>query len=260
MDFNSLESSQPSCKANYSAVPFGETTGDLRPRALSSKAPLGEQDTNPDVLAEERLAERTRIARELHDTLLQGILAASMRLHLAVDQLPADRAERQAFLDVAQFVDLVIDQSRCVLEGLRSPGTQLKSLAEAFARVPNDLGFQACADFRVVVLGKERQLKTAPLDEVYRIGCEAIVNACRHSRARKIEAEVEYRRSELRVAVRDNGCGIAPQDLVGGRKGHCGLRGMRERAERIGARLQLLSGVARGTEIELSVPGRVVFE
>jgi signal transduction histidine kinase len=97
-------------------------------------------------------------------------------------------------------------------------------------------------------------------DEVYRIGSEAIANACRHSQARDIEVEVEYRPTELRIAVRDNGCGIDPQDLQWGRSGHWGLQGMRERAERIGARLRPWSRVGLGTEVELCVPGRVAFE
>lgn len=85
-------------------------------------------------------------------------------------------------------------------------------------------------------------------------------NACRHSQATEIEIEVEYHPTELRIAVRDNGCGIDPQELQWGRDGHWGLQGMRERAERIGARLRLSSKVALGTEIELRVPGRVAFQ
>jgi signal transduction histidine kinase len=102
-------------------------------------------------------------------------------------------------------------------------------------------------------------LKLGLHDEVYRIGREAIVNAYRHSQARVIETEVEYRPTDLRIAVRDNGCGIDPQDLKWGRNGHWGLQGMRERAERIGARLRLWSRVALGTEVELCVPGQIAF-
>jgi signal transduction histidine kinase len=121
------------------------------------------------------------------------------------------------------------------------------------------MGFPSAVGFRVVVHGREKELRAELSDEVYRIVREAIVNACLHSRAGDIEAEVEYRHTELRIAVRDNGCGIDPQDLRWGRNGHSGLQGMRERAERIGARLRLLSGVALGTEVELCVPNRVAF-
>ena len=218
-------------------------------------------ETNLDARGEEQLAERTRIAQELHDTLLQGFIAASMQLHAAVDQLPADCATaKPRFSRVLQLLDRVIEQGRDVLEGLRSTGERLTSIGEAFASVPNDLGFSSAIGFRVAVLGRERELRAGLRDEVYRIGREAIINACRHSRATEIEIEVEYRPTELRIVVRDNGCGIAPQVLQRGCDGHWGLQGMRERADRIGARLRLSSKVALGTEVELRVPGRIAFQ
>jgi signal transduction histidine kinase len=215
---------------------------------------------NSDPFAEQRLAERTRIAQELHDTLLQGFLAVSMQLHVAVDRLPADCAEKQRFSDVLQLVNRVLEEGRCALQGLRSPNNHSTSLGEAFSRIPSDLGLPSAAGFRVVVLGTEKELRAELHDEVFRIGCEAILNACRHSRAREIETEVEYCPAGLRIAVRDNGCGIGPQELDKGRNGHWGLQGMRERADRIGARLRFWSKVALGTEVELCVPSWVAFE
>jgi signal transduction histidine kinase len=215
---------------------------------------------HPKELAEIRLAERTRIAQELHDTLLQGFLGVSLQLHAEVDRLPTDYAGRQRFTEILQSMTQALDEGRFALQGLRSPNCQISSLGEAFARVPKNLGVPSAIGFRVVVLGREQELRAGLLDEVYRIGREAIVNACLHSRANEIEAEVEYRPTELRIAVRDNGCGIGPQDLQFGRQGHWGLSGMRERAERIGAQLRLWSRVALGTEVELCVPGRLAFE
>ena len=208
----------------------------------------------------ERLTERTRIAQELHDTMLQGFLAASMQLHAVVDRLSLDCAEKQQLEKITQLVDRAIDEGRCALQGMGSSQAHSTSLGEALSRVPKDLGFPSEAGFRVVVLGTEKELKPGMMDEVYRICREAIANACRHSRAKEIETEVEFRPGELRIAVRDNGCGIGREDLQKERTGHWGLRGMRERAERIGARLRLWSSDALGTEVELCIPGRVAFE
>jgi signal transduction histidine kinase len=103
-------------------------------------------------------------------------------------------------------------------------------------------------------------LRFAIRDDVYRIGREALVNAFRHSGASNIDLHLEYVGNELRMLVRDDGCGIDPQVLQLGRDGHWGLSGMRERAERIGARLRVLSRPGGGTEVELRVPTKVAFE
>jgi signal transduction histidine kinase len=116
------------------------------------------------------------------------------------------------------------------------------------------------AEFRVLIEGAPRPLRAAIRDEIYSIGREAVINAYRHSKATEIIVEIEYSGNHLRVSVRDNGVGINPDVLRSGRDGHWGLPGMRERADRVGARLRLLSRAAAGTEIELSVPSRVAFE
>jgi anti-sigma regulatory factor (Ser/Thr protein kinase) len=206
------------------------------------------------------VSERARIAQELHDTLLQGFFAASMRLHTTLDRLSQDCPEKQQLEGIVQLVDRALEEGRCALQGLQSTHRHAGTLGEAFARVPRDLGLSRETSFRVIVLGAERKLGTDLLDEIYRIGREAIINAFRHSRATDIEVEVEYRTMELRIAVRDNGCGIGSRDLTTEPAGHWGLRGMRERAERIGARLQLWSAEALGTEVELCVPGKVAFK
>jgi signal transduction histidine kinase len=218
----------------------------------------GRATTDLDAFGEARLAERTLIAQELHDTLLQGFFAVSMQLRATVDHLPADSAARERLDSALQTMDRVLEEGRRTVQGLRSPREYSPTLGQDLAGVPNDLGLPSTVGFRVVVEGEQRELKAGLRDELYRIGREAIFNAYRHSRAKRIEAEVEYRAAQLRIAVRDNGCGIDPQLLE--RNGHWGLRGMRERAERMGARLRILSKVALGTEIELCVPGRVAFE
>ena len=202
--------------------------------------------------------ERTRIAQELHDTLLQGFFAVSMQLHEAVDCMPADSAAKLQLGRVLQTMDRVLEEGRRTVEGLRSSQEHFPSLGHALAGVPNDLGLPPTVGFRVVVDGRQRELKADLRDELYRIGREAIFNAYRHSRAKKIETKIEFSPTELRIAVRDNGCGIDPQALQ--RNGRWGLLGMRERAERIGARLRILSKVALGTEVELRVPSGIAFE
>jgi signal transduction histidine kinase len=226
----------------------------------SGLARVGSTAVNIDVEAKARLAERTRIAQELHDTLLQGFFALSMQLHDAVNHLPPDSVAKPRFSYLIQSFDRVLEQGRLSVQGLRSSNEHLPSLGEAFAGVPTELGLPSAVGFRVVVEGRQRVLKALLRHEVYRIGREAIVNAYRHSQAKNIETEIDYRSAELRIAVRDNGCGIDPRELKWGRSGHWGLQGMRERAEQIGARFRVLSKVALGTEVELCVPARTAFE
>jgi signal transduction histidine kinase len=209
---------------------------------------------------EERLAERTRIAQELHDTLLQGFLSASMQLHVAEDQLPADSPAKPLMNRVLTLMGRVIDEGRNAVRGLRSGHDDSDDLAQAFSHVAQELVIQQEVDFRVVMEGMPRVLHPVIRDEVYRIGRESLVNAFRHSRASKIEVEVDYSASNLRILVRDNGCGIDPQVLRAGRDGHWGLPGMRERAEKVGAKLRVWSRAAAGTEVELTVPGHVAFQ
>ena len=211
-----------------------------------------------NALFEERLAERTRIAQELHDTLLQGFLSASMQLHVAVDRLPPDSPARSPLDRVLQLMSRVIDEGRNAVRGLRSESASL-NLEQAFAHIQDELALENDVGFRVIVDGQPRPLHPVLRDEVYRIGREALVNAFRHSGAKSVEIQLEYAASQLRVRVRDNGRGIDPQLLQSGREGHWGLPGMRERAERIGAKLQVWSSSAAGTEVELSVPSHIAF-
>ena len=209
---------------------------------------------------EERLKERTRIAQELHDTLLQGFLSASMLLHVADDQLPLDSAAKPLVTRVLELMGRVIEEGRNAVQGLRMPNRETEDLEQAFARIQQEIDVPGGSSLRVVVEGIAQPLRPAIREEVYRIGREALVNALRHSHASSVELELEYAREHLRLLVRDNGTGIDPQVVHAGRAGHWGLSGMRERAERIGAKLRVLSGASAGTEIELSLPGQIAFE
>jgi signal transduction histidine kinase len=207
---------------------------------------------------EERLAERTRIAQELHDTLLQGFLSASMQVHVAADILPPDSAAKPILTRALQLMGQVIEEGRNAVRGLRSSQSASLDLEHAFARIQDELLSEEVA-FRVIVDGEPKPLHPVLRDEVYRIGREALLNAFRHAHAKRIEIELKYSPSQFRVFVRDDGCGIDPQVLASGTDGHWGLVGMRERADRIGARFHVFSNAAAGTEIELSVPSHVAF-
>jgi ligand-binding sensor domain-containing protein/signal transduction histidine kinase len=213
-----------------------------------------------NVRFEERLAERIRIAQDLHDTLLQGFLSASMQLHVAADQLPADSPAKPLITKILDLMRQVIDEGRTALKGLRSSAGDDQDLAASFSGIPQELALKERIDYQVIIEGPSRPLHPLIRDEVYRIGREALVNAFRHARASNIEVVLEYSAKQLRILVRDNGCGIDPQVLRSGREGHWGLSGMRERAEEIGARLRLLSGAGSGTEVELTIPGHIAFE
>lgn len=209
---------------------------------------------------EERLEERTRIAQELHDTLLQGFLSASMRLHVVVDQLPEESPAKQSLGSVLELMRRVIDEGRNTIRGMRTSHDASRDLPQAFSRIRDELTLADDVEFRVIVGGQARPLHPILRDEVYRIGREALVNAARHSGAKSIEVELEYTHKELRVFVRDSGSGIDSHVLRFGREGHRGLAGMRERAERIGGRLHVYSSATAGTEVELSVPSHVAFQ
>lgn len=208
---------------------------------------------------EERLAERTRIAQELHDTLLQGFMSASMQLHVADDRLPEDSPAKPLLGRVLQLMGRVMDEGRNTVRGLRSSDTTRQNLEEEFSRIQKDLAISTQSEFRVIVEGAPRPLRPVIHDELYYIGREALSNAFRHSGAGEVIVEIEYASSHLRLLVRDNGRGMDSQVLNAGRDGHWGLSGMRERSERIGGKLKVLSMPSAGTEIHLSVPGRLAF-
>jgi ligand-binding sensor domain-containing protein/signal transduction histidine kinase len=209
---------------------------------------------------EERLAERTRVAQDLHDTLLQGFLSASMQLDVAADHLPADSAAKPLISRVHELMRHVIEEGRTALKGLRSPGSESYNLAESFAAIQQEMGIRQQVDFQVTVEGTLRPLHPVIRDEVYRIGREALVNAFRHSQASSIHMILEYGSKRLRIHVRDDGCGIDASFLRSGREGHFGLSGMRERSEEIGASLKVMSRAGGGTDVELDVPGSIAFE
>jgi streptogramin lyase/anti-sigma regulatory factor (Ser/Thr protein kinase) len=223
----------------------------LRMRTLASQL---------NVRFEERLRERTRIAQELHDTLLQGFLSASMQLHVANEHLSANSQAKPFVTRALELMGQVTEEGRNAVRGLRTSKGGTADLQQAFSQVRKEFPVQSQIEFRVIVEGGPRALHPLISEEIYLIGHEALSNAFRHSQAREIEVELEYAASHLRVIIRDDGEGIDPEVLRSGREGHWGLSGMKERTQRIGGRLRVLSRAVAGTEVELSVPAKIAFE
>jgi len=204
---------------------------------------------------QEWLAERTRIARELHDTLLQDFLGVSMQLHVANDLIGDDAPGKPDVTRVLHQMWRIIEEARNTVQGLQSNNWGSQDLGEALSRVPRELAITQPARFRVIVEGTARPLRPAIGDDIYLIGREAIEkNAFRHSGASDIECELQYGPNFVRLLVRDNGRGIATDLLESGHQGHAGLSEMYKRSGKIGGNLRVLSRAAAGTEIELSVP------
>jgi signal transduction histidine kinase/ligand-binding sensor domain-containing protein len=214
---------------------------------------------------EDRLSERTRIARELHDSLLQGFQGLMFRLQAVRVLLPERPAVAAESLDVAlQMGDEAIGEGRDAVQDLRSAtfedGDLTTALGALGAELAGGMEAQATPEYRVVVEGQPRELNPEVRDEIYSIAREAVHNAYQHANARHIETEVTFGDTDLSVRVRDDGIGVDPTILARGqRAGHWGLPGMRERSERIGGRLKVWSERKAGTEVELCISAAIAY-
>ena len=212
---------------------------------------------------EARVDERTRIARELHDTLLQSFQALMIHFQ-AVDNLLPPGKGKDALEKVLDRADRALVEGRNAIQNIRSSTTVTNELSHAVTALGEELagshdGETGPATFRVSVEGTPRDLRPILRDDIYRIAREALQNAFRHAQASQIEADITYGDSLLRLRVRDDGKGIDPKHLHAGRDGHWGLPGMRERAQQIGAQFEMWSEVGAGTEVELRIPGSIVY-
>jgi signal transduction histidine kinase/ligand-binding sensor domain-containing protein len=208
---------------------------------------------------EERLAERERIARDLHDTLLQGFQGLILRFHDAMMEIPEREPARRLMETALDRADEVMAEGRDRVVGLHPSFDRARDLAQTLARAGDEIANGSEIKISVTTEGQVQTLDPEALDEIYCIGREAMVNAFRHAKGRSIEVEVDYASWELRLRIRDDGRGIDPKILEGGRPGHIGLASMRERAERVGGQLDIISGPGAGTEIELRVPAAKAY-
>jgi signal transduction histidine kinase/ligand-binding sensor domain-containing protein len=231
----------------------------LRVRQMAKQLNLG---------FEERLRERTRIARELHDTLLQSFHGLMFRFQAARNMLPRRPDEAIQALDSAlERTEQAIVEGRDAIHDLRASTVATNELAQAVTALGKEMSHELAsqgsvhgsAKFHVVVEGPPRDLHPILRDEVYAIAREAVRNAFRHARARNIEAQITYNASSFQLRIRDDGKGIDPGIVAEGRAGHYGVPGMRERAMRIGGKLNVWTGTGAGTEIELSIPGSIAY-
>jgi signal transduction histidine kinase/ligand-binding sensor domain-containing protein len=208
---------------------------------------------------EDRFSERTRIARDLHDTLLQSLQGSLLRYQVAHELLPEH--PREAKQDLGKAIDQTvraISDGRNAVQGLRSFKADTNDLADSIKTFVEELALDSSPGervFHVGLQGTPQPLQGAVLDEIYEIAAESLRNARHHSQATRIEVDLNYDYDQLRLRIRDNGIGIDPAYLDGqGATGHFGLRGMRERAELVGGRLAIWSAPSAGAEIELNIP------
>jgi ligand-binding sensor domain-containing protein/signal transduction histidine kinase len=218
-----------------------------------------------NIRLEERVSERTRIARDLHDTLLQSFHGLLLRFQAATNLLPERPSEARKTLESAiDHAAQAITEGRDAVQGLRSSTVVSNDLALAIGALSEELGCGEtnpnCAEFHVEVEGTPRNLHPIVRDEVYRIAGEAVRNAFKHAQAQQVEVEIHYGEGQLRLRVRDDGKGIDPKHLKDARPGHYGMRGMRERAKLMGGKLAVWSELDSGTEVELSIPASRAYE
>ena len=216
--------------------------------------------------SEARLNERMRIARELHDTLLQSVQGLMFSFQAARNLLPGRTEEAMRTLDAAiREGDEAIAEGRDAIQGLRADPALESNLEHLLTAAGKELARSSGGEgeppaFQVIVEGAPQPLAPPLQDEVYRIAREILRNAFHHAQASRIEAGIAYDRQFFRLRIRDNGKGIDPKVLESGaRQGHWGLPGVRERAKRIGAELKLWSEPGAGTEAELMVPARIAY-
>jgi signal transduction histidine kinase/ligand-binding sensor domain-containing protein len=207
-----------------------------------------------------QMEERERIAHDLHDTFFQAIQGLLLRFHTATSKLRKDEPMRQIFEETLRQSDQVMLEGREMVLDLRATVSEQNDLPAALANFGEAMRKGNPASFSVLVNGSPRHLHPVVFEEIFKIGKEALGNAFRHSGANNIEAELNYERSELRLRIRDDGSGIDAAILrQGHREGHFGLPGMRERAQKIGAHLDVWGRPGAGTEIELRIAAAIAY-
>ena len=213
-----------------------------------------------NVRFEERLAERTRIARELHDTLLQDFIGVSMQIHLANEQVPQDQPAKPLLNRSLELMGGIIQEGRHVLQGLGSVRRDSDDLERALARIPEELSPGLPLKFALRVMGVPRRLRPLAYETCFSIGQEAILGAYAHSRSGRVEVVTEYSRDAFLLRVRDNGFGMDALPSLEQAQEHSRVFRMRQRAERLGGTLVLRSEPHTERELVMNLPGFAAYE
>jgi signal transduction histidine kinase len=208
---------------------------------------------------EERLAERTRLAQDLHDELLQNAMGVSLQLELTDSFIEETHAAKRHLVRALDLSRALMEQGRAVLRDLRAKTRDAADVTTVLSRTIEESQRQGGPASSLIVEGSPRNLNPLVAEDFMQIGRQAITNAFQHAAAKKVEVCLIYRATELCLEVKDNGCGIDPRIAEAGKPGHFGLIGMRERAERIGGVLTIASRAGEGTNVTVTVPGRRAF-
>ena len=207
---------------------------------------------------DERLNERTRIARELHDTLLQTIQGSIIVADTALNDRSDDERRRSALSKLSSWLGQALQEGRAALNSLRSTTTLTNDLVEALRVAGGECAANCAMSFEFKITGESRDMHPIVRDEIYRIGFEAIRNACAHSGGTCLEIHLEYLQ-DFTLSVRDNGKGVLADVAEHGVEGHFGIQGMFERAQRIGGKLSVV-GSESGTVVFLEASGRTIYK
>lgn len=209
---------------------------------------------------ETRFAERERIARELHDTLLQSVQGLVLKVQAAAEMIPKDQLARMHLEQALDRADEVMNEGRDRVRQLRHRGMDSVDLAQALRALHQEIEHRPGVDYGVTVVGQAVALEPAVCDEVYRIAREAVVNAFAHAEARSITVQIRYAATRLTLAVHDDGKGFDALHLCRyGKRNHWGLQGMRERAGEIDGVLVVRSQPGGPTEVVLDVPSTTAY-
>ena len=209
---------------------------------------------------EERLRERTHIAQELHDSLIQDVMGISLQIEVTDELLPKDFPAKQPLSRALALSKSALDAGRRALSDLRAASLSAADLVKSFSQLTNEFTSDAGTEIDVIVEGRERPLNALSGHEVLQVGRQAITNALQHAHARKIHVLLSYGERHFELRVQDNGHGINEETFHLQRPGHYGIAGMKERAERLGGSLSIRSRVGEGTEVNLTVPPDLVYQ